>query len=275
MSRAGRFVGRGVLVTGAAGMAASAARAIVAEGGSVFCVARTEESLAELGASIRAAGGSCVTHLADLRLEDEVIATFEEAIDAFGVIEAVYSVAGMSGRRFGDGPAHEATLVGWDATIRANATVQFLVLRSAVRMMLRQDRDDASIRGSILLMSSTLATSPAPDHFGTIGYAAAKAAIEALVRSSAARYAEDGIRINGIAPSLVATPMSRRAQEDPAILEYLARRQPLAQGPIDADAVTPTALHLLSSDSAMVTGQIVAVDAGWSVSDAYEGTSGQ
>ena len=73
--------------------------------------------------------------------------------------------------------------------------------------------------------------------------------------------------MNAIAPSLIATPMSRRAQEDPAILRYLASKQPLAGGPIDADAVTATALHLLSPEAAMVTGQVVAVDGGWGVSE--------
>ena len=83
----------------------------------------------------------------------------------------------------------------------------------------------------------------------------------------AAAYAPHGIRVNAIAPALVATPMSQRAQSDPAILDYLRRKQPLAGGPIDADAVTPVALHLLSRESRMVTGQVVAVDAGWSVSE--------
>jgi NAD(P)-dependent dehydrogenase (short-subunit alcohol dehydrogenase family) len=83
----------------------------------------------------------------------------------------------------------------------------------------------------------------------------------------AAHYAPSGIRVNAIAPSLIATPMSRRAQDDPEILDYLARRQPLAGGPIDPDAVTATALHLLSGEAAMVTGQVIAVDGGWGVSE--------
>ncbi len=73
--------------------------------------------------------------------------------------------------------------------------------------------------------------------------------------------------MNAIAPSLVATPMSRRAQEDEAILAYLAAKQPLAGGPIDADAVTAVALMLLADESRMVTGQVVTVDGGWSVSE--------
>jgi NAD(P)-dependent dehydrogenase (short-subunit alcohol dehydrogenase family) len=267
MSGAGRFAGRSVLVTGSTGMAASAARAIAAEGGSVFAVSRTAAHLAELEAGIRAAGGRCLWHAADLRSEDEVEAAFAAFDGRVGRLDAVYSVAGISGRRFGDGPLHEATLEGWETVLRANATTQFLVARAAVRRMLGQAPDATGSRGAVVLMSSTLATHPAPAFFATHGYAASKGAIEALVRSLAAYYAPHGIRVNAVAPSLVATPMSRRAQDDPAILAYLAGRQPLAGGPIAADAVTATALHLLAPESAMVTGQVVAVDGGWGVSD--------
>jgi enoyl-[acyl-carrier-protein] reductase (NADH) len=61
--------------------------------------------------------------------------------------------------------------------------------------------------------------------------------------------------------------MSQRAQTDPAILAYLREKQPLAGGPIEADAITPVALHLLSRESRMITGQVIEVDAGWSVSE--------
>ena len=265
-----RFEGRNVLVTGSTGMAASAARAIAAEGGFVFCISRTAGHLEALAAEVRGAGGAIGFHVADLRLEDEVEAAFAAFDAAAGRLDAVYGVAGISGRRFGDGPVHEATLEGWETVLAANATSQFLVARASIRRMLAQAPDAAGSRGALLLMSSTLASAPAPAFFATHAYAASKGAIEALTRSLAATYARDGIRVNAIAPSLIATPMSRRAQDDPAILAYLAARQPLAGGPIPADAVTPTALHLLSPDAAMVTGQVVAVDGGWTVSDAFE-----
>jgi NAD(P)-dependent dehydrogenase (short-subunit alcohol dehydrogenase family) len=137
--------------------------------------------------------------------------------------------------------------------------------------MLGQHPDAHGGRGTILLMSSTLAAHPAPAFFATHAYAASKGAIDGLTRALAAYYAPEGIRVNAIAPALVATPMSRRAQDDPAIVAYLAEKQPLAGGPIDADAVTATALHLLSDEARMVTGQIVAVDAGWGVSEPRPG----
>ena len=268
MSGAGRFAGRSVLVTGSTGMAASAARAITAEGGTVFAVSRTAAHLATLEAEIGAIGGRCLWHPADLRREDEVEAAFAGFDARVGRLDAVYSVAGISGRRFGDGPLHQATLEGWETVLRANATSQFLVARAAIVRMLAQDPDESGSRGAVLLMSSTLATHPAPAFFATHAYAASKGAIEALTRSLAAYYAPHRIRVNAVAPSLIATPMSRRAQDDPDVLAYLADKQPLAGGPISADAVTATALHLLSGDAAMVTGQVVSVDGGWGVSEA-------
>ncbi|MEI7743973.1 MAG: SDR family oxidoreductase [Chloroflexota bacterium] len=263
----GRFAGRTILVTGSTGMAASAARAIAAEGGAVFAVSRSAEHLAALGEAVAAAGGRFASQAADLSVEAEVEAAFDAFDDAFGRLDAVYGVAGISGRRFGDGPLHEATLAGWETVMAANATSQFLVARAAVRRMLVQEPDGDGMRGALLLMSSQLAAHPAPAFFATHAYAASKGAIDSLARSLAAYYGPHRIRVNAIAPSLVATPMSRRAQEDTTIAAYLAGKQPLAGGPIDAEAVTATALHLLSGEARMVTGQVVAVDAGWGVSE--------
>lgn len=262
-----RFEGRTVLVTGSTGMGASAARAIAREGGRVFVVARTASHLEALAREIRDGGGRLEWHAADLRDETEVEAAFVACDAACGALDAVYSVAGVSGRRAGDGPLHEATLEGWRAVLDGNATSQFLVARAAIRRMLARPADKRGRRGAILMMSSTLASRPAPEHFATHAYAASKGAIEALARSLAAYYAPHGIRVNAIAPSLIATPMSRRAQDDAAVRAYLAQKQPLAHGPIDADAVTATALHLLGDESGMVTGQVIAVDGGWSVSE--------
>ncbi len=268
-----RFAGRAVVITGSTGMAASAARAIAAEGGSVFAISRGAGHLDALADEIAAdaesaaAGGSFAWHAADLRREDEVQAAFAAFDRIAGRLDGVFSVAGISGRRFGDGPVHEATLAGWTAVMAANATSQFLVAREGIRRMLAQEPGAAGSRGAILLMSSALAAHPAATHFATHAYAASKGAIEAFARALAASYAPLGIRVNAIAPSLVATPMSLRAQEDPAIVAYLAQKQPLAGGPIDADAVTAVALHLLSDEARMVTGQVISVDGGWSVSE--------
>jgi len=103
--------------------------------------------------------------------------------------------------------------------------------------------------------------------YPTVGYAASKGAIEAMSRSAAAYYAHAGIRINVIAPGLVRTPMSARAQSDPRITEYLIHKQPLSRGMLSAEDVAKTACFLLRRDSSPMTGQVVTVDGGWTVSE--------
>jgi NAD(P)-dependent dehydrogenase (short-subunit alcohol dehydrogenase family) len=264
---AGRFAGRTCLITGSTGMGGAAAQAIAAEGGTVFVVSRTAAHAESLAREIVDGGGAAAWCAADLTREPEVEAALAACLERTGRLDAVYSAAGISGRRFGDGPLDAASLEGWETVMRANATSQFLVCRAAIRQMLQQGPDAGGSRGVILTMSSTLATHPGPAHFATHAYAASKGAIEAFTRAVAAYYAPHGIRVNAIAPGLVATPMSRRAQDDPQIHAYLTRKQPLAAGPMATDALTRAALFLLSDDARMVTGQVLAVDGGWSVSE--------
>ena len=269
-----RFTDRVCLVTGSTGMAADAAAALAAEGARVFVASRTEDHARELAARIERDGGRAAWKAADLSDEAATGGVVEACVDAFGRLDGVYHVAGISARRLGDGPLHDATLAGWQAALDNNLTSLFLLGRAAVRQMLTQDRDSDGSRGVLLAMSSALATHPSATHFATHGYAASKGGIEAFVRAVAAAYAPHGIRVNAIAPALVATPMSRRAQGDPAILAYLEGKQPLAGGPMAVDAVTPVALHLLSGEARMITGQVITVDAGWSLSEPGPSASG-
>ncbi len=259
-----RFEGRAGLVTGSTGIAAAAARALKAEGARVFVVSRTAEHADDL---LRELGPTCAGRSADLTQEGAVQSVVDDCVERFGRLDFVYNVAGLSGRRFGDGPLHEMTLEGWRAVIDNNVTSQFLVCRAAVRQMLSQDPDAAGQRGAILNMGSVTARHPSREFFGTHGYAAAKSAIEGFSRSLAAYYAPQGIRVNVIAPALVATPMSARAQSDERIMGFVARKQPLIGRALTPDDLVGTALYLLSDDSRAVTGQVLDVDAGWSITD--------
>jgi NAD(P)-dependent dehydrogenase (short-subunit alcohol dehydrogenase family) len=264
-----RFAGRSILVAGATGMAASAAERLADEGARVMVTARTPAACESLVTRIRDAGGDADFRVADLRQEHEVAEVLATVLERHGRLDGVFHVAGGSGRRFGDGPVHLATLEGWEATLRLNLTTQFLVVRAAVRAMLDQVPGPEG-RGSILLMGSVLMDRPAPEHFATHAYAAAKGASASLVTTMAAYYAPAGIRVNGILPGLVTTPMSVRAAEDPVIGDYAARRQPLVGGFLDAEDVAGTVAYLLSDDARGVTGQLLRVDAGWSVTDATD-----
>jgi NAD(P)-dependent dehydrogenase (short-subunit alcohol dehydrogenase family) len=165
----------------------------------------------------------------------------------------------------GGGRIHELTTEGWDRTIELNLRSQALVSRAVVRRMLGQEPNPSGTRGSIVLVSSVLATRPVPELFGTHAYAAAKGAIVSLAIAMAATYAEDLIRVNVLAPGLTATPMADRAAQDPATLAFVRRKQPLAGGLVDAIDVANAAAFLLSDEARAVTGQVLGVDGGWSV----------
>jgi NAD(P)-dependent dehydrogenase (short-subunit alcohol dehydrogenase family) len=155
---------------------------------------------------------------------------------------------------------HEIPLDGWAQTLKMNGHPAFLAAREAVRSMMEGDRS-----GSIVFVTSVLATSPAPDMFATHAYAAIKGAEIALTTSMASYYAPMGIRVNAIAPGLVDTPMARRAATDPDIVSFAKQRQPLVGGLLAADHVADAGLFLLSDESSAITGQTIAVDGGWSV----------
>lgn len=267
----GRLSQQAIIVTGSTGMAAAAARRFTAEGARVFIASRTPEHCASLATEISAAGGEAAFRAADLTDETQVDAAIAAAVDRFGRLDGLFAVAGGSGRRFGDGPVHEMTLDGWRRTLDLNATTQFLVSRAVLRQMLDQAPSAAGSRGAILLMGSVLALRPVPELFATHAYAAAKGAIATLATTMAAYYARHAIRVNAVAPALVATPMSRRAAEDPATAAFARRKQPLAGGFLEPGEVAHAAVYLLSDESRHVTGQVLTIDGGWSVVGATPG----
>lgn len=249
-----------VIIGGTSGLGLSAARAFVREGARVVCVGRDAEKTAaverELGASVR-----CV--VADACEPSTATAAIDLALREFGGFHALYHVAGGSGRRKGDGPLHEISDEGWDFTLQLNLTSVFYSNRAAVRQFLQQGTG-----GSLLNCGSVLGWSPSPKHFSTHAYAATKAAIIGLTKSAAARYSSDNIRCNVLAPALVATPMSQRAQSDDAILAFIKTKQPLDGGRIGTPAdLDSAAVWFLSDESRFVTGQVLAVDGGWEVSE--------
>ena len=244
-----------LLISGSSGIAEQTA--LLANAYRVFVVGREEQECRSLSARVKDSGW----HACDLRDECAVDRAFQACLDRFGKVDALFNVAGISGRRFGDGPVHECSLEGWETTFSTNARSMFLLCRAATRHWLACGKE-----GAILNMASVLADWPDSIHFATHAYAASKGAVISLTRAMASYYAPHRIRVNAISPALVRTPMSARAQADAQVLEYVRRRQPLSEGMLEPCEIAKAALFLLGPDSRQITGQVLTVDGGWSVS---------
>jgi NAD(P)-dependent dehydrogenase (short-subunit alcohol dehydrogenase family) len=263
-----KLKGKTIFIAGASGMAAATARLALSEGARVFAVDRNDEAVTALRSELSTQVGYVHTYCANLAEESSVAAAFEECIRVFGGFDAVFLAIGISGRRFGDGPLHECTLEGWEITQTNNATSAFLVSRSALQYFVgREPVPPANLRGTILNMTSVLAYSPQKDYFATHAYAASKGAVIAMTRSAAAYYAPLKININAIAPGLVASPMTIRAQNDKSIIEFIKHKQPLTESLLAQDEIAQAAVFLLSDAARNITGQVLAVDGGWTVSE--------
>jgi len=248
-----------VIIGGTTGMGFSAAKAFVQEGAHVVVVGRNEQSVANAAEQL---GNSALAVSGDATQPDTANKAIELCIERFGGFDGIYHVAGGSGRNMGDGPLHGLTLEGWNWTLNMNLTSLMLSNQAAVQHFLALNKG-----GTILNMGSVLGFSPSPEHFSTHGYAAAKSAIIGFSKSIAAFYSKDNIRVNVIAPAVVETPMAQRAATNPEILSFIRSKQPLDGGrigrPDDCDGL---ALYFMSDQSRFTTGQVVAVDGGWSVS---------
>ena len=117
--------------------------------------------------------------------------------------------------------------------------------------------------GAIVNLSSVLGILAGDDDFTTHAYQVSKAGILTLTRAMALHYGRDGIRVNAIAPGLIATPMSLRAQSDPGILARLPDLHPLTGDFGRPEDVAGAALYLATAP--FVTGAVLTVDGGWSV----------
>jgi NAD(P)-dependent dehydrogenase (short-subunit alcohol dehydrogenase family) len=249
-----------VVIGGTTGMGLSAAKAFIKNGAKVVVVGRNADSSNEakniLGENSEAIVGDAIEPLTAIK-------AINLSIEKFGGFDGLYHVAGGSGRKMGDGPLHELSLEGWNRTIELNMTSLMLSNQAAVKQFLQQKSP-----GTILNMSSVLAFSPSPEHFSTHAYAATKSAVIGFSRSVAAYYAKNDIRINVIAPALVETPMATRAANDEAILSFIKKKQPLDSGRIGkAEDLDGLAVYFMSDDSKFTTGQVIAVDGGWSISE--------
>ncbi|MBN2849409.1 MAG: SDR family oxidoreductase [Erysipelotrichaceae bacterium] len=197
----------------------------------------------------------------DCTNENEVESALERIEKEFGLIEVLFNIAGGSGRRFGDGPLHSLSMDAYRQTFDLNLTTQIVMNKFMVKRWLESNRG-----GCIINTASVLGMVGGNEMFSTHAYAASKAAIIGMSRAMAIYYAKRHIRVNVIAPGLIETPMSLRAQSDEDILNYMDYKQPIYASKHKLGnplSVAKAATFLAAKESDFITGIILPVDGGW------------
>ena len=237
-------------ITGAAsGIGRAAARLFAAQGACVAAIDRDAEGGDACVQEIRERGDQAVFVQADVTQSADVVRAVEQAVAHFGRLDLAFNVVGVSGRRWGDGPATECTEEAWDRVMDVNLKSVFLCCKYAIPEMLKAGG------GAIVNLSSVLGLVGGDEDFATHAYAASKGGIISFTRAVASYYAPRGLRANVIC----------RAQANDELRARLRHLQPLTGDfgqPLD---VAHAALYLASDQAAFVTGAVLTVDGGWTV----------
>jgi NAD(P)-dependent dehydrogenase (short-subunit alcohol dehydrogenase family) len=244
--------GRVALVTGgSSGIGHAMARALALAGARVVLLARGQDRLAGAAAAIQSAGGTAAWVQADLADPAMAQRAAEETVTLYGEPDILVNAAGANPRP----PLGEQTLEQWAEVMTVNLTAPFILGQCFGPAMARRGW------GRIINVASQQAVRA----FGNSGgYGASKAGLAGLTRSQSEAWAGNGVCCNSITPGFVATPLTEAVARDPERSAALAARTMVGRNgeAVDFEGV---AVFLASRASDYVTGQLIFVDGGFSV----------
>ncbi|MGL6236149.1 MAG: SDR family NAD(P)-dependent oxidoreductase [Segniliparus sp.] len=201
---------------------------------------------------IDSTGTRCECHVGNVSKEDVVDAAFEFAIAEFGDVDIVVCNVGAQSYA----PTHEMSHAQFLETLDVNLSSVFLPLRWASRYWISRRK-----KGVIVVTSSAHEKIPKP---GYIAYSASKGGVGNIVRTAALEFASSGIRVNGVAPGAIVTPMNAEWAYDEhkkaEVSAHIPMRRPGAAGEV-ADLI----VFLASNRASYITGETVYVDGGLSL----------
>jgi len=268
---------RVVVITGSSrGIGKAIAKEFAKNNYSVLLNARDEKELIETVQEIKneISDPSQVAYLTgDISEEKICISLIEEAINKFGRINVLVNNAGISGP---SQRTNSITSKDWDYVIGVNLRGTFLCTREALKYMTSGSNNnnnidqvksnnkdfDYELNFSIINISSVHESIPMPY---SAPYSASKGGMEMLTKNIALEVAEKGIRINGIAPGAINTPMNKDIMEDPQKKKQEEEKIPMRRIG-EPEEIAKVAFFLASTDASYITGTTVYVDGGLTLS---------
>jgi glucose 1-dehydrogenase len=258
MTSSGLLAGQKAIVTGAnSGIGEGVALALGQAGAEVLVNYVTGDDAADaVVGKIVQAGGKAQRYKADVFAEEQVDGMFAYAVKTFGTVDILVNNAGLQR----DSAFADMTLAEWNKVIGVNLTGQFLCSRAAVREFFRRGivPSVSCAAGKIICMSSVHQEIPWGGH---ANYATSKGGIKLLMMSMAQELAPHHIRINGIAPGAIQTPINTSAWNTPEALKNLLTLIPYGRIGKPED-VARAAVWLASDESDYVVGTTLFVDGG-------------
>ena len=245
------FDGKVALITGGGGgIGRATALAFAREGAQVVIGNRNVESGGEVIAAIQDAGGEASFLRTDVSSEDDVKALVEHAVETYGRLDVAFNNAGVEGQ---GGSTTEETEENYHYVMDINVKGVWLAMKYQIPQMLKVGA------GSIVNNSSVAGV------IGVAGagiYAAPKHAVMGLTKCAALDYAAHGIRVNAVAPAVIATSMADRIFDRLGMSkEVLAAMHPIGRTG-EVDDVANAVLYLCSDKASFVTGTSLCVDGG-------------
>jgi NAD(P)-dependent dehydrogenase (short-subunit alcohol dehydrogenase family) len=249
-----RLEGKVAVITGAGtGIGRATAKLFAQEGARVIIAELNAEAGEQTAQLIVQAGGDAIAIKTDVTEPDSIQSTIDAAVQHYGALHILHNNAG--GSTASDNTAVEAPLDEFWRAIKLDLYGTFLGCRFGIPAIAK------SGGGSVINMSSNVAL------MGVAGrdcYTAAKGGIAAITRSLAVAYAPQKVRVNAIAPSATMTERVRGLVAGNANLQKLADSHLV--GLIEPEDIARCALYLASDESRVVTGQVIPIDSGVTIS---------